>query len=653
MADPKKVKVFDGTDWVDLKADDPNLPISSTDNKVTLSDDGNGKFQIETGSTEESKAVRLQVTDAGVVKLCAQNDDINVGFNYLGSIYAEPGPSVGTGNLFLSGQFARGPYYKDMVEITHDYNLIVNYGQVQTNTITTKDDASGDATHTLSGKTQTFMSDKIELRTHYQLPTTNSNADGRPTWTPEIVPVCVGASAYKEPLTVMKTPGAADDHQSAILIYESSSQSGTGYSIDWIGAAGQLAHEDDLMDRRSASINVVRKATSGDWNMEFYVLDSTPGTSVEGVWRNPLTITAEGQLHASTDYEPNDDNSLVTKGWVTTNGASGTLPISSTDGTVKLDSPSANTFTVETGGNASISVDANAIIKSETGYVGLHSNQNGWDNRLNINGNTFNYSTGVVNQETKRYVKETDGTSTQVVKEGVYGLTTTVNDWGAQAGHSLFRNLVGPHVIQAEKHVRLITQTPNGDPNVTDPTAGIYLASSGTDLTAQLTTSQSGVVCVDTSVQLQTQAAPNSDRRTRLTVKDTEIVSEVVVKAPSVSGIAASDASISLGAELLTSNHTPTLPNSIATKAYVDASGGGSSLVPLGTPSDDTTPDSAPGSMLFDENYLWIRTDTVWKKLSLAAFNDNATSVTVQLTQSAFNAIASPDPNVLYVIVGD
>jgi len=480
--------------------------------------------------------------------------------------------------------------------------------------------------------------------------------------------------------------------------------------------------------------------------------------------------------------------------WVDLKADDPNLPISSTDGTVTLDSPSANTFTVSTGGqervkvedaaatfnvqiqtpsvsglaanDASIELDANAIIKSETGYVGLNSNKNGWDNKLNINGNTFNYDTGVVNQETKRYVKESDGTSTQVVKEGVYGLTTTVNDWGAQAGHSLFRNLVGPHVIQAEQHVRLITTTVNGDPNVTNPTAGVYLVSSGTDQQAQITTSQSSVVCVDTSVQLQTQSSPNSERRTRLTVKDTEIVSEVDVKAPSVSGLAdndasislgsdlrvyasadrnevftvkqtgragvntpfplgelhvsgeeasivlqkegkpawyqqilnddmifgtldnygtvpptvnsflqiagngdvtvnrqvhtpsvsgtaATDASIELGAELLTSNHTPTLPNSIATKAYVDASGGGSSLVPLGTPSDDTTPDSAPGSMLFDENYLWIRTDTVWKKLSLAAFNDNATSVTVQLTQSAFNAIASPDPNVLYVIVGD
>ncbi len=41
MADPKKVKVFDGTNWVDLKADDPNLPISSADKTVTIDGEGN------------------------------------------------------------------------------------------------------------------------------------------------------------------------------------------------------------------------------------------------------------------------------------------------------------------------------------------------------------------------------------------------------------------------------------------------------------------------------------------------------------------------------------------------------------------------------------------------------------------------------------
>ena len=50
------------------------------------------------------------------------------------------------------------------------------------------------------------------------------------------------------------------------------------------------------------------------------------------------------------------------------------------------------------------------------------------------------------------------------------------------------------------------------------------------------------------------------------------------VKTPSVSGVVPNAASIVIGAELLTTNHTPTQPNSIATKAYVDANAGSTDL---------------------------------------------------------------------------
>ena len=78
MADPKKVKVFDGTNWVDLKADDPNLPISSTDNKVTLSDD-DGKFQIETG---DPKSVRVTVDKEGRLSVGESSNNV---MNYFGN----------------------------------------------------------------------------------------------------------------------------------------------------------------------------------------------------------------------------------------------------------------------------------------------------------------------------------------------------------------------------------------------------------------------------------------------------------------------------------------------------------------------------------------------------------------------------------------
>ena len=48
------------------------------------------------------------------------------------------------------------------------------------------------------------------------------------------------------------------------------------------------------------------------------------------------------------------------------------------------------------------------------------------------------------------------------------------------------------------------------------------------------------------------------------------VINNGQVKTPSVSGLNDSDAAIELGAELLTINHTPTQPNSIATKQTVD-----------------------------------------------------------------------------------
>ena len=62
-----------------------------------------------------------------------------------------------------------------------------------------------------------------------------------------------------------------------------------------------------------------------------------------------FSINSVGQLHASTDYVPSDDNSLVTKKYVTnTDGGIGTLPISSSDGSVTLQSPSQDKFEIET-----------------------------------------------------------------------------------------------------------------------------------------------------------------------------------------------------------------------------------------------------------------------------------------------------------------
>ena len=79
----------------------------------------------------------------------------------------------------------------------------------------------------------------------------------------------------------------------------------------------------------------------------------------------------------------------------------------------------------------------------------------------------------------------------------------------------------------------------------------------------------------------------------------------------------ATNASIAFGAELLTTNHTPTQPNSIATRQFVLDQAGAAGLVPLGTPSDNTTPDSPEGSTLHDNFYLYVKGTTTWKKTAL------------------------------------
>ena len=101
-------------------------------------------------------------------------------------------------------------------------------------------------------------------------------------------------------------------------------------------------------------------------------------------------------------------------------------------------------------------------------------------------------------------------------------------------------------------------------------------------------------------------------------------------------------------------DYEPQTNSSLATKKYVDdhAGGGGGGSVVVGTPTSATEPNDPAGSMKVDEDFLWVKTPTAWKKLSLSAFDESATSVTVQLTQAAFDAISVPDPNVLYVIVG-
>ena len=74
--------------------------------------------------------------------------------------------------------------------------------------------------------------------------------------------------------------------------------------------------------------------------------------------------------------------------------------------------------------------------------------------------------------------------------------------------------------------------------------------------------------------------------------------------------------------------------------------------VTSGTPATPISPMAAAGSMMFDENYLWLKTSSEWKKIPLAGFAAPAATATVQLSESQYQALSPKDPNTLYIIVG-
>lgn len=63
------------------------------------------------------------------------------------------------------------------------------------------------------------------------------------------------------------------------------------------------------------------------------------------------------------------------------------------------------------------------------------------------------------------------------------------------------------------------------------------------------------------------------------------------------------------------------------------------------------------GALYWDDSYIYIRTSTGWKKAQLWGLDDTPGSggtgfTQVQLTQSQYDALATKDPNTLYIIVG-
>ena len=159
-----------------------SLPISSTDNKVTLSDD-DGTFQIETGDSEERKEARVYVLDDGkfgvgkkpTTRFMVEDIDDSEFFYGTGFAYVRNQSDSQSGVFLINnqseGNTKRGiwgialedgeaqnnslyiynsgvsgvgtdPRFEFTAGSTN--NFIIKSGQLQTDTITTKDGAEND-----------------------------------------------------------------------------------------------------------------------------------------------------------------------------------------------------------------------------------------------------------------------------------------------------------------------------------------------------------------------------------------------------------------------------------------------------------------------------------------------------------------------------
>ena len=110
------------------------------------------------------------------------------------------------------------------------------------------------------------------------------------------------------------------------------------------------------------------------------------------------------------------------------------------------------------------------------------------------------------------------------------------------------------------------------------------------------------------------------------------------------------------------SNYEPDNDADLTTKKYCDDAIGQAiagnqpdETIAEGTPTNQNDPDSAPGSIMFDDSFLYLKTSVLgWRKVPLMSLNAGSAvaSVTVQMTQAQYNALGTKDPNTLYVIVG-
>ena len=328
-----------------------NLPISSTDGKVKIDSPDAGVYTLEVNyktrmwattqvGIEQDPAsdtpLRIQVSkDSGgnaqgssISWIKSDKDDANL---YSGSIQW----SEASANLSVIGQNNYGAAF---VFDTINQNFIV-HGQVQTDTITTKDAAANECSLTLDTNLNILCgiagdSTPSVQRAQFRAAVDNSGVLVIGTPATGTTPSIPGISIHNDQNT-------ATSQQQIRLV-------GAGGTTDY-SYVGKTADAFSVVDNELIGGGAFYVGTDHG-NAVFFSKDSELVFATGGLQtsKERLRIT-DNDLKAQTGYEPQTDDSLVTKSWVKTNGASGNLPISSTDDKVTLSDDGNGKFQIETG----------------------------------------------------------------------------------------------------------------------------------------------------------------------------------------------------------------------------------------------------------------------------------------------------------------
>ena len=173
-----------------------------------------------------------------------------------------------------------------------------------------------------------------------------------------------GGNANNLPVVNQLAPAQGESKQ-GFLLYQNDNRPDVGMSVDWVFAGGAF---NAAGDQRCVSIEGYRPASSAVFELGFKLRATS-----NGEMQQPLTIKGDGSILAQDGYVPNAETSLITKGWLAENGASGELPISSEDASVTLQSPAEDEFELELAGEMQLRI-TDKDIQASVGYEGLSDN---------------------------------------------------------------------------------------------------------------------------------------------------------------------------------------------------------------------------------------------------------------------------------------